>query len=103
MHWIRVHKLPDYAYFEHRSHINAGVACVSCHGRVDQMEVVTQQEPLSMSWCLDCHRDPGTSLRPVNEVTNMEWTPPRDHAQWAAQTIADRRLAPPTDCSGCHR
>jgi hypothetical protein len=103
MRWIRVHKLPDYAYFEHRSHVAAGVGCVTCHGRIDQMVEVAQQEPLSMSWCLDCHRDPEPSLRPVAEVTNMEWTPPRDHAQWAAQTVADRGIAPPTDCSGCHR
>ena len=56
--WIRVHNLPDYAYFEHRAHVNAGVGCVSCHGRVDEMEVVKQVEPLSMGWCLECHRDP---------------------------------------------
>ena len=103
MRWTRVHQLPDYAYFEHRSHVRAGVGCVECHGRIDQMEVVTLSAPLSMSWCLDCHRNPAPNLRPPAEVTNMQWTPPKNQAQWAAQTIAERRIAPPTDCSGCHR
>jgi hypothetical protein len=103
LRWVRVHDLPDYAYFEHRSHVRAGVGCVTCHGRVDRMEVVAQQEPLSMGWCLDCHRDPAKSLRPVAEVTNMEWTRPKDHAAWARETLRARGLRPPTDCSGCHR
>jgi len=103
LRWVRVHNLPDYAFFNHAAHVRAGVGCVSCHGRVDQMEVVTQAEPLSMSWCLDCHRNPAPRLRPPEEVTNMEWFPPRGQAQWASQTIAERGLAPPVDCSGCHR
>jgi hypothetical protein len=103
MRWIRVHNLPDYAFFNHAAHVRAGVGCVSCHGRVDRMEVVTQVQPLSMSWCLDCHRDPAPNLRPPEEVTNMEWIPPRDHASWARQALADRGLEPPVDCSGCHR
>jgi hypothetical protein len=103
MHWIRVHKLPDYAYFTHRGHVAAGIGCVTCHGRVDEMETVTQMAPLSMSWCLDCHRNPGPSRRPVSEVTNMRWTPPRDVAALAAQLDRVRPVNPPTDCSGCHR
>ena len=59
MHWIRVHNLPDYAYFAHNAHVAAGIGCVTCHGRIDEMETVTQMTPLSMSWCLDCHRNPG--------------------------------------------
>jgi len=69
--WVRVHKLPEYVYFEHGAHLSAGVGCSSCHGRVDQMVKVIQREPLSMSWCLDCHRDPGRSLRAAGEVVNM--------------------------------
>jgi len=103
MQWVRVHEMPDYAYFTHRAHVAAGIGCVTCHGRIDQMEVVTLSQPLSMSWCLDCHRNPAPNLRPPAEVTNMQWTPPKNQAQWAVQTIAERRLAPPTDCSGCHR
>ena len=103
MRWVRVHMLPDYAYFHHAAHVRAGVGCVSCHGQINEMEVVGQAEPLSMSWCLDCHRDPAPRLRPTTEVTSMEWAPPKDQAEWAAQTIAEKRIAPPTDCSGCHR
>ncbi|HKQ62205.1 MAG TPA: cytochrome c3 family protein [Candidatus Polarisedimenticolaceae bacterium] len=103
MRWIRVHNLPDYAYFDHAGHVRAGVGCVSCHGRIDKMEVVQQAQPLSMGWCLACHRDPGPALRPREEVTNMEWVPPSDQAAFARQAIADKHLEPPTDCSGCHR
>jgi hypothetical protein len=99
--WIKVHMLPQYAYFDHSVHVAAGVGCASCHGRVDQMKVVQQVAPLSMSWCLDCHRDPTPNLRPASEVTNMSWTrasydPARDPAR-------TRKLDPPKHCSGCHR
>lgn len=103
MRWVRVHKLPDYAYFTHRAHVAAGIGCVTCHGRIDEMEVVTQARPLSMSWCLDCHRDPAPFRRPVSEVTNMSWTPPKDPAARAAMLAAERPVAPPVACSGCHR
>ena len=103
MRWVRIHELPDYVYFEHASHVNAGVGCVSCHGRIDQMEVVTQSQPLSMSWCLDCHRNPGEQRRPVSEVTNMKWAPPKDRAALAAQLQKEHPVNPPTNCSGCHR
>lgn len=103
MRWIRVHELPDYAYFTHRAHVTAGIGCVTCHGRVDEMETVTQTTPLSMSWCLDCHRNPAPYRRPVAEVTNMKWTPPRDPQLRAAQLDRERPVNPPTDCSGCHR
>jgi hypothetical protein len=98
-----VHNLPDYAYFHHAAHVRAGVGCQSCHGRIDEMEVVTQVEPLSMSWCLDCHRNPDPHLRPAEEVTNMEYIPPRDQAQLAARIKQEKRIDPPLDCSGCHR
>lgn len=101
--WVRVHMLPDYAYFDHSVHVAAGVGCVSCHGRVDQMEVVYQAEPLSMSWCLDCHRNPTPHLRPRSEVTNMEWDA-RDEAYDPQDDPHRSRLpAPPVHCSGCHR
>ena len=101
--WIRVHMLPDYAYFDHSVHVNAGVGCVSCHGRVDQMEVVMQIEPLSMSWCLDCHRNPGPHIRPLNQVTNMAWVPPEGHDLLVEKYIKDKNISPPEDCTACHR
>jgi hypothetical protein len=71
--WVRVHLSPDYAFFDHSIHVAAGVGCTSCHGRIDRMDIVSQVEPLSMSWCLDCHRAPNSHLRPPQEVTNMTW------------------------------
>jgi hypothetical protein len=75
--WVEVHDLPDFAYFSHSAHVNKGVGCVSCHGRVDQManEGVHQVKNLSMGWCLDCHRKPEEHLRPKDQVTNLGWTP----------------------------
>jgi len=101
--WVRVHMLPDYAYFDHSAHLRAGVGCISCHGRVDQMAKVQQVEPLSMGWCLDCHRDPAKHLRPPSEVTNMTWTPPENQLERAQQQIEELDINPPVDCSGCHR
>jgi hypothetical protein len=96
--WVRVHRLPEHAYFDHSVHLAAGVGCVSCHGRIDQMDVVRQDQPLSMSWCLDCHRDPTPHLRPRDQITNMEWRPnPGDPPRRA------RPVTPPQHCSGCHR
>jgi hypothetical protein len=106
--WVRVHKLPDHAYFDHSVHLAAGVGCVSCHGRVDQMEVVTQAQPLSMGWCLDCHRAPEEHIRPLNRLTDMDWT--RETATGEEREAQERILAglsaraePPENCSGCHR
>ena len=101
--WVKVHMLPDYSYFNHSAHVNAGVGCASCHGRVDQMEVVMQMEPLSMGWCLECHREPAKHIRPISEVTNMAWLPPENHDELAAKYIKDRNIKPPESCTACHR
>lgn len=103
MRWVRVHKLPDFAYFRHDVHVAAGIGCVTCHGRIDEMDVVMQMKPLSMSWCLDCHRDPGPNRRPVSEVTNMKWTPPKDRDALATRLQHENPVNPPVNCSGCHR
>lgn len=71
--WVKVHDLPGWAYFNHSAHVNKGVGCFSCHGRIDQMEVVYQAEPLNMAWCLECHRSPEKFLRPKDQVTNMTY------------------------------
>ena len=101
--WVRVHMLPDYAFFNHSVHVNAGVGCASCHGRVDHMEKVMQVEPLSMSWCLDCHRNPENHLRPLDQVTNMDWMPSDHHSELAKIYINERNISPPEDCTACHR
>lgn len=103
MEWIRVHKLPDYVYFDHSVHLRAGVGCFSCHGNINQLEVVKQNFPLSMSWCLDCHRNPDMYLRPVSEITNMYWTPPDNQMELAKKIRAEKDINPNTDCSACHR
>ena len=101
--WNRVHLLPDYAYFNHSVHLGAGVGCASCHGRIDQMEVVSQAEPLSMGWCLECHRNPEPNLRPKAEVTNMAWNQMREGYDPHADPDRTRMPNPPEHCSGCHR
>ena len=98
MQWIRVHKLPDHVYFDHSVHLAVGVGCSSCHGRIDQMEVVRLDKPISMGWCLECHRDPSPNLRPKDQITNMEWRPEMAPAGWQPPHVN-----PPQHCSGCHR
>jgi hypothetical protein len=103
MRWIRVHKVGEYAYFNHQSHVNVGVGCSSCHGDIAAMEVVYQAEPLSMGWCLDCHRNPDLHLRPLDEITDTTWTPPGNQLELAAQYKTERNIDPPQDCTACHR
>lgn len=101
LEWTKVHDLPDYVYFNHSAHVRRGVGCVSCHGRVDQMPVVTQEKPLSMGWCLDCHRAPEQHLRPPSEVTNMTWQP--NSPTEGMDLRKANHINPSTDCSTCHR
>ena len=100
--WVKVHRLPDYAYFNHSRHVNSGVSCVECHGRIDQMKVVHQVQPLSMSWCLDCHRNPDAHLRPQEFVTKLDWTTPNP-AELGRQIREKKHISPREDCSTCHR
>jgi hypothetical protein len=100
--WRRVHQLPDYVYFDHSAHVRVGVGCVSCHSNVNEMDVVRQTKPLSMGWCLDCHANPVPHLRPVAEVTNMNYKQTDAHARIALER-GMKLNAPFTDCSGCHR
>jgi hypothetical protein len=99
--WVRVHNLPDYAYFSHEAHVNVGVGCETCHGRIDQMEVVFQTEPLSMSWCLDCHRNPEEHLRPVDEVTTMGYEV-ENQIEMGKRLVAQKNIHAPEYCQGCH-
>ncbi len=101
--WVRVHLLPDYAYFDHSVHLAAGVGCSSCHGRVDRMVEVRQAEPLSMRWCLDCHRDPEPNLRPHDQITNMDWDVANNDYNPSEDPHRTRDVNPPQHCSGCHR
>ncbi len=99
--WVRVHNLPDYAYFDHSIHVNMGVGCETCHGRVDRMDVVVQKEPLSMSWCLDCHRNPEQYVRPPSEVTTMGYQV-ENQLEAGRELVAKHNINPPTYCQSCH-
>jgi hypothetical protein len=102
--WVKVHHLPDYAHFSHANHVNNGVGCETCHGRVDQMgeEGVYQAEPLSMGWCLECHRQPELYLRPEDEITTMGYVQPADFVQRNLERVRTEGIQPPTNCSACH-
>ena len=129
--WIQLHKTPDYAYYNHSVHVNRGVSCVSCHGQVNHMAVVYHDQPLSMSWCLDCHRHPENALRPREDVYNLDWKPSdvnakafvakygkppgeedrdfsKDDVKLTQQEIGLTLkhawyVNPPENCAGCHR
>jgi hypothetical protein len=103
LRWLRVHQLAQFVYFDHSAHVSHGVGCVECHGRVDQMAQVYPVTPLTMKWCLDCHRDPDPRLRPQSEITNMEWAPIRPRRDIGAEIHERLRLDPPVNCTGCHR
>ncbi len=66
--WVRVHELPDHVRFNHKRHISKGVACETCHGNVREMEVITQKAPLTMGWCLQCHRGQTTPKKLLRDA-----------------------------------
>lgn len=103
--WVKIHSVPDYAYFNHSVHVNRGVSCVECHGQINQMEIVRHDKPLSMGWCLECHRAPESRLRPRDQVTNLDWQPASAEAQLeqGKKFVHDWKIKPPQSCSGCHR
>lgn len=100
--WERVHDLPDFVYFNHSVHINKGVSCVSCHGRIDQMDVATQVEPLSMKWCLDCHRNPVPNIRDPQLVTQLDLKI-EDPVAYGEEWAEKLEVKPNVSCSTCHR
>lgn len=85
--WIKVHDLPDFVYFNHEIHVNKGIGCASCHGRVDEMPLMYEQNSLQMEWCLNCHRNPAVNLRPTAEIYNMAWAAPSSEKPvWCSAT-----------------
>ena len=103
LEWVRVHDLPDYVYFNHSIHVNKGVACIMCHGRVDQMPLVWREKSLEMKWCLSCHRSPEMFVRPREQVFSMTWNPPRDQLAMGRRLVKEYRIQKLTDCYTCHR
>ncbi len=103
--WNRVHDLPDFVYFDHSIHVNKGVACVECHGRIDQMAQTWRIAPLQMQWCLECHRNASQHVRPQETVFQMRDIKPLSRQETTLLTrqyqLQDTRRL--TDCSTCHR
>jgi len=103
--WQRVSLLPDYEYFNHSIHINKGIGCSTCHGRVDTMPLTWRAESFRMDWCLDCHRGPQKYIRTRDQVFNMEWQPPPNQLEEGAKLVKEYKVATTrlTDCYTCHR
>ena len=105
IHWNKVNRLPDYVYFDHSIHIAKGVGCTTCHGAVDHMPLMRQFAPLTMGWCLGCHRDPSPNLRPASAIFDPDWSPPADQPAEGRKLLAYYLIHVKhlTDCSVCHR
>ena len=115
--WTKVHNVPDYVYFNHSIHLGKGIGCYSCHGQIDQMNLVFQSKTLLMEWCLACHRQPELHLRPKDEVYNIAWKPedsgtnPDTGKPWTQLELGTklkrehqvRDVTIITNCSMCHR
>lgn len=103
--WIQIHRVPDYVYFNHSVHVGRGISCVECHGPVDKMEEVYHHQPLSMTFCLDCHRHPELKLRPLDKITELNWRPESDQKQkeFGIKAMEQWRVESLQACSTCHR
>jgi hypothetical protein len=104
--WNRVHDLPDFVYFNHSIHVDKGVGCATCHGQVEEMALTYQAEPMTMGWCIECHRDPAQYVRPVEEVFSMDWHLPEDEQRALGRQLIDEygiREGYLTECYVCHR
>ena len=101
--WNRVDDLPDFAYFNHSAHVNKGVGCTTCHGRVDRMPLMAQAASLQMEWCLECHRNPARYVRPRDQVFNVAWEPPANQLEEGGRLVKEYGIHPRTSCSTCHR
>lgn len=101
--WVKVHDLPDFVYFNHSAHINKGVGCSTCHGRVDQMPFIWQEQSLLMEWCLGCHRQPERFLRPKSEVYDAAYEPPANQLELGRRLVKEYDVEAQVTCSTCHR
>ncbi len=101
--WVQVYKLPDYVYFDHSVHVNRGVSCKECHGPVDTMDETGNAKSLSMSFCLDCHRNPAPRLRPLDKVTQLNWQPTNNPQTMGEDLVRDWNVQELQSCSTCHR
>lgn len=103
LEWNRVHDLPGFVYFNHSIHVNKGMGCNECHGRVDQMPLMYQENTLYMDWCLECHRNPEMRVRPKDKVFDMTYQHPPNQKELGAKLVAEYKIQKFTDCYTCHR
>ena len=101
--WTKVNDLPDFVYFDHSAHVNRGVGCTTCHGRVDRQPLVAQAVSLQMEWCLECHRHPERYVRPQAVVFDPAYEPPADQLALGTRLVKEYGIHPRTSCSACHR
>ena len=101
--WTRVHDLPDFVYFNHSIHLHKGVGCTTCHGRVDRMPLMYQEQSLQMEWCVDCHRQPERYLRPRELVFSVDYVAPPNQLELGQRLVAAYQVKKLTNCSTCHR
>ena len=103
--WVQIHKLPDFVYFNHSVHVDRGISCVECHGRIDQMDEVYHAKPFGMAFCLECHRHPELKVRPVSKITDLAWKPASENAQveFGKRAMVDWKVESLQTCSACHR
>jgi hypothetical protein len=108
--WVQIHRMPDFVYFNHSVHVNRGVSCVECHGQINHMDEVYQSKPLSMTYCLECHRDPAARLRPPEKITDLNWKwsdDPKTAAQLqrmhGQEYVSNWKVESLQNCSACHR
>src|SRR6185369_1210913 len=103
LHWIRVHDLPDFVYFNHSIHVKKGMGCETCHGRVDQMPLMLQKNSLQMEWCINCHRNPENYVRPRSEIFTMGYKPAEPQSVIGPRLVKQYAIKGNTSCSTCHR
>jgi hypothetical protein len=106
LHWRRVYNLPGFVYFDHSIHVQKGIGCTSCHGRIDEMPFTYQRPSLLMEWCLDCHRHPERQIRPLEDVFNMHYQAPADQTARGlalCEQYGVKDALEITSCSVCHR
>jgi hypothetical protein len=101
--WTKVNDLPDFVYFDRSAHVNRGVGCTTCHGRVDRQPLVAQAASLQMEWCLRCHREPERYLRPQAAVFDPAYEPPADQLELGTRLVKEYAIHTRTSCSTCHR
>jgi hypothetical protein len=101
--WTRVHDLPEFVYFNHSIHVNKGVGCTTCHGQVDRMPLMYQEQSLQMEWCVECHRHPERYVRPREAVFRVDYVQPSNQLELGTRLVADYNIQKLTSCSTCHR